>query len=142
MILIINGPNLNLLGQREPRIYGSNTYQELESLCIETASFLKIDIQIKQSNHEGVIIDWIQNAYNAKGLIINPAAYSHTSIAILDALKCLHIPIIEVHLTDLTKREKFRQHSLTSLAAKDIIMGKGIKGYVEAIHTLVSFINK
>ena len=141
MILIINGPNLNLLGQREPDIYGYDTYQNLIDTCSLVASRLKIAIKIKQSNHEGEIIDLIQEASNyAQGLIINPAGYSHTSVAILDALKFLTIPIIEVHLTDITKREYFRQKSLTSLAATEVIMGKGISGYIEALERIINLL--
>jgi 3-dehydroquinate dehydratase-2 len=141
MILIINGPNLNLLGQREPEIYGFDTYQTLVETCTLAAAKLNIEITIKQTNHEGEIIDLIQGANTcAKGLIINPGGYSHTSIAILDALKFLNIPIIEVHLTDIKKREHFRQQSLTALAAKEVIMGKGIDGYTEAINKMVNLI--
>ncbi len=142
MILIINGPNLNLLGQREPKIYGLQTYQTLIDSCIHAANSLGTKVEIKQSNHEGDIIDFIQEANNyAKGLIINPAGYSHTSIAILDAMKFLTIPIIEVHLTDIKKREDFRQKSLTALAAQEVIMGKGIAGYIEALAKITDYIN-
>lgn len=142
MILIINGPNLNLLGKREPEIYGLDTYQTLVESCSLTATKLGLEITIKQSNHEGEIIDLIQEANNyAKGLIINPAAYSHTSIAILDALKFLELPIIEVHLTDIAKRENFRQKSLTALAATEVIMGKGITGYIEALTRMANLLS-
>lgn len=133
-ILVINGPNLNMLGIREPEIYGSRTYEDLIRY-VETA-FAEYGVtgEIYQSNHEGDIVDKIQQAYgDADGIVINPAAYTHTSIAILDALKAVGIPTVEVHLSDTDSREDFRQFSYVSLAAEKTIKGKGFEGYREAI---------
>ena len=133
-LLVINGPNLNMLGIREPDIYGKNTYEQLVSLIETTCSSKGIEVEIYQSNTEGFIVDKIQKAYgNTDGIIINPAAYTHTSIAILDALKATGIRTVEVHLSDINSREEFRKHSYVSLAAAKTICGKGFEGYVEAI---------
>ncbi len=136
-ILIINGPNLNLLGSREPEIYGSQTLGDIEDLCAEKAKQLSLNIDFRQSNSEGEIIDWIQEADSKfDALIINPAAYSHSSIAIFDALLSIKINIIEVHLSNIYKREKFRHHSYVSRAANGIICGLGAKGYLLALEAL------
>ena len=138
-ILVINGPNLNMLGIREPEIYGSRTYGDLVGF-IETA-FAEYGVagEIFQSNHEGEIVDRIQTAYgDADGIVINAAAYTHTSIAILDALKAVGIPTVEVHLTDIESREDFRKISYVSLAAEKTIKGKGFEGYREAVGYLAS----
>ena len=138
-ILVINGPNLNMLGTREPEIYGSRTYGDLVDF-IETA-FAEYGVagEIFQSNHEGEIVDRIQAAYgDADGIVINAAAYTHTSIAILDALKAVGIPTVEVHLTDIESREDFRKISYVSLAAEKTIKGKGFEGYREAVGYLAS----
>ncbi len=136
-ILIINGPNLNLLGRREPEIYGSLTLGDIEDLCKEKAKQLSLNIDFRQSNGEGEIIDWIQEADSKfDALIINPAAYSHSSIAIFDALLSIKINIIEVHLSNIYKREKFRHHSYVSRAASGIICGLGAKGYLLALEAL------
>ena len=133
-ILVINGPNLNMLGIREPDIYGHETYKDLENYILKTAQDNGIEAEVFQSNHEGMIIDKIQSAYNVfDGIVINPAAYTHTSIAILDALKSVNIPTCEVHLTDINSREDFRKHSYISLYAEKVIVGKGFQGYKEAI---------
>ena len=133
-LLVINGPNLNMLGIREPDIYGKNTYEELVRLIEKTCEQKDIEVEIYQSNTEGFIVDKIQQAYgNTDGIIINPAAYTHTSIAILDALKATGIETVEVHLSDINSREEFRKHSYVSLAAAKTICGKGFDGYVEAI---------
>lgn len=133
-LLVINGPNLNMLGIREPDIYGKNTYEELVSLIEKTCEQKGIEVEIYQSNTEGFIVDKIQQAYgNTDGIIINPAAYTHTSIAILDALKATGIETVEVHLSDINSREEFRKHSYVSLAAAKTICGRGFDGYVEAI---------
>ena len=133
-LLVINGPNLNMLGIREPDIYGKNTYEELVRLIEKTCEQKDIEVEIYQSNTEGFIVDKIQQAYGKKdGIIINPAAYTHTSIAILDALKATGIETVEVHLSDINSREEFRKHSYVSLAAAKTICGKGFGGYVEAI---------
>lgn len=139
-ILVINGPNLNFLGIREVGIYGSNTYDDLCKLINDKKEKLKIDIEIFQSNNEGKIIDKIQEAYFNKvdGIVINPAGYTHTSVAILDALKSVMIPTVEVHISDINKREEFRKHSYISMAAVKTIAGHGFLGYIEAIEYLVN----
>lgn len=139
-ILVINGPNLNFLGIREPEIYGKSTYQDLCVLINEKAKQLDIDIEIYQSNSEGCIVDEIQKAYFNKvdGIVINPAAYTHTSIAILDALKSVNIPCVEVHISDVSQREDFRKKSYVSLVAEKRIIGQGFNGYLQAIDYLVN----
>lgn len=136
-ILIINGPNINMLGIREKNIYGSKNYKDLIKYIKEYTEEKDIEIEIYQSNSEGQIINKIQEAYNLyDGIVINPAAYTHTSIAILDALKAVNIPTVEVHLTDIDKREDFRKISYVSYFAKKTIKGKGFDGYIEAIDFL------
>lgn len=136
-ILIINGPNINMLGIREKNIYGSKNYKNLIKYIKEYTEDKDIEIEIYQSNSEGQIINKIQEAYNLyDGIVINPAAYTHTSIAILDALKSVNIPTVEVHLTDVDKREDFRKISYVSYFAKKTIKGKGFDGYIEAIDFL------
>jgi 3-dehydroquinate dehydratase-2 len=133
-LLIINGPNLNLLGLREPDIYGSKNYSALCDYIGKTCEAEGIEYKLFQSNHEGAIVDEIQAAYGIfDGIVINPAAYTHTSVAILDALKAVAIPTAEVYLSDINAREEFRRHSYISLAAKKTICGKGFEGYREAI---------
>ena len=137
--LIINGPNLNLLGLREPGIYGDRSYATLCALCEEWCAAEGIECELFQSNHEGVIVDKIQEALGkVDGIVINPAAYTHTSVAILDALKAVAIPTVEVHLSDISQRESFRQFSYVSLAACKTICGKGFDGYVEAVEYLLA----
>lgn len=136
-ILVINGPNLNMLGIREPDIYGSQTFSALEKFIKDSADELEIDVTLYQSNHEGAIVDTIQAAYKKyDGIVINPAAYTHTSVAILDALKAVAIPTVEVHLSDINSREEFRKHSYVSLIAKKTICGLGFEGYKEALKFL------
>lgn len=133
-LFIINGPNLNMLGIREPEIYGKLTLQDIESKIKLYCAKNQIDVEFYQSNHEGEIVDIIQSAYKkADGIIINPAAYTHTSVAILDALKAVNIDTVEVHLSDVDEREDFRKLSYVSLFAKKVIKGKGADGYIEAI---------
>lgn len=133
-ILVINGPNLNLLGLREPDIYGSKTYAALLDFISASAEKLGLSVDFYQNNHEGNIVDTIQAAYGVyDGIVINPAAYTHTSVAILDALKAVAIPTVEVHLSDINEREEFRKFSYVSLAAKKTICGKGFDGYREAL---------
>lgn len=133
-ILVINGPNLNMLGIREPDVYGAKTFSDLEEFIKNSAKDLDIDVTLFQSNHEGVIVDTIQEAYGKyDGIIINPAAYTHTSIAILDALKSVSIPTVEVHISDISTREVFRQFSYVSLIAKKTICGHGFDGYRMAL---------
>ena len=133
-LYIINGPNLNMLGIREPEIYGKLTIQDIESKIKLYCAKNQIDVEFYQSNHEGEIVDIIQSAYQkADGIIINPAAYTHTSVAILDALKAVDVDTVEVHLSDVDEREDFRKLSYVSLFAKKVIKGKGADGYIEAI---------
>ena len=136
-LLIINGPNLNMLGTREPDIYGKGTYNDLCELIKEHCKKRGIDCELYQSNHEGDIIDKIQSAYHfSDGIVINPAAYTHTSVAIADALKAVMLPYIEVHISDVSKREDFRQRSYVRKAAKATITGLGFDGYLKAIDIL------
>ena len=133
-ILVLNGPNINMLGIREPGIYGKNTFADLLALLEQTAKDENIHIEQYQSNHEGCLVDKIQEAYGKfDGIVINPAAYTHTSIAILDALKSVGIPAVEVHISDVSKREDFRQISYARLACCHTIMGRGLEGYREAV---------
>lgn len=136
-ILVINGPNINMLGIREPGIYGKNTFADLLALIEETAREEGLEIEQFQSNHEGAIVDRIQQAYgNTDGIVINPAAYTHTSVAILDALKAVSLPAVEVHISDVDSREAFRQISYPGLACVKTIKGHGLEGYREAIRYL------
>ena len=138
-ILVINGPNINMLGIREPDIYGKRTFSDLLALIHRTGQELGIEVEQYQSNHEGSIVDKIQEAYgHIDGIVINPAAYTHTSIAILDALKAVGIPAVEVHISDVDSREPFRTVSYTSLACIKTIKGQGIDGYRQAIHLLAA----
>ena len=133
-ILVLNGPNINMLGIREPGVYGSQSYSDLLALIEETAREERLEIEHYQSNHEGELVDKIQWAYGrVDGIVINPAAYTHTSIAILDALKAVSIPAVEVHISDVDAREPFRQISYAGLACIKTIKGHGIEGYREAI---------
>ena len=135
--LIINGPNLNMLGIREPDIYGKQDYKALVALVEDTCAQLDIQVEVYQSNHEGAIVDRIQAAYGQMdAIVINPAAYTHTSVAILDALKAVGLPAVEVHLSDVSSREDFRQISYAGKACEKTIMGLGFHGYVEAIRYL------
>jgi len=136
-ILVLNGPNINMLGIREPGIYGKNTFQDLLQLLKDTAAEENIQIEQYQSNHEGDLVDKIQWAYQkVDGIVINPAAYTHTSVAILDALKAVAIPAVEVHISDVDSREAFRQISYAGLACEKTIKGHGLEGYREAIRYL------
>ncbi len=140
-ILIINGPNINMLGIREPQIYGQNSYNDLIKYIHDYCVKENIYVNFYQSNHEGDIVDKIQQSYEKfDGIVINPAAYTHTSIAILDALKAVEIPTVEVHLSDINLREEFRKISYVSLAAVKTISGKGFDGYIEAIDFLKEYI--
>lgn len=133
-ILVINGPNLNMLGIREPDIYGKEDFAALERFIKESAKELLLDVTLFQSNHEGEIVDVIQSAYRIyDGIVINPAAYTHTSVAILDALKAVGIPTVEVHLSDINTRDEFRKHSFVSMIAKKTICGLGFQGYKKAL---------
>lgn len=138
-ILVLNGPNLNLLGLREPEIYGAQTYAHLEALIEEKAKALGVETEIRQTNHEGVLVDWIQQARGAfDAIVINPAAYTHTSIAILDAAKAVGLPMVEVHISDVSAREDFRQVSYIRAACMATITGHGLMGYAEALELLAA----
>ena len=133
-ILVLNGPNINMLGIREPDVYGSGSFADLLNLLEQTAEDEGIEIEQYQSNHEGCLVDKIQESYGkVDGIVINPAAYTHTSIAILDALKAVSIPAVEVHISDVSAREPFRQISYAGMACCKTIMGHGLEGYREAI---------
>lgn len=137
-ILVLNGPNLNMLGIREPGIYGAQTYTDLVRMIEEKAEELGISVDVRQTNHEGTLVDWIQEAYGRfDGIVINPAAYTHTSVAILDAVKAVSIPTVEVHISDVSKREDFRQVSYIRQACVKTIAGHGFNGYLEAMEYLV-----
>jgi len=141
IVHVLNGPNLNLLGQREPEIYGSDTLADVEAACAKLAVGLRLQLEFRQSNAEHQLIDWIHEARGrASGLIINPGAYSHTSIALLDALTTCTIPIIEVHISNIHRREAFREHSYVSKAATGIIVGCGTQGYQLALQRLASIV--
>ena len=142
-ILVINGPNLNMLGIREPDIYGAKTYQDLVDMINEHSLKLNIEVEIYQSNHEGDLVDKIQEAYFRKfdGIVINPGGYTHTSVAILDALKAVNIKYVEVHISDVSKRDSFRQISYIRENASKTIMGKGLNGYIEAIDFIKDLVN-
>ena len=142
-ILVINGPNLNMLGIREPGIYGKSTFADLLLLLDETADAEGLEVEQYQSNHEGDIVDKIQWAYGkVDGIVINPAAYTHTSVAILDALKAVALPAMEVHISDVKSREPFRQISYAGMACVKTYMGMGFDGYVQAIRDLKRFVLK
>lgn len=142
-ILILIGPNLNMLGVRNPALYGAETLDDIKALCVNRARELGFDTDFRQSNHEGVLVDWIQEARGQiSGLIINAGAYTHTSLAIHDALELLEVPIIEVHNSDPEKREKFRHFSYISLLAAAVIKGKKAAGYGEAVEILSTMVNK
>lgn len=136
-VFVLNGPNLNLLGQREPEIYGSTTLLDIETMVRERANELGFDADFRQSNHEGTLVDWIHEARAAAaGVIINAGAYTHTSVAIRDALLALETPIVEVHLSNLFKRESFRHHSYISDVAEGLICGFGAQGYLFALDAM------
>ena len=143
-IYVINGPNLNMLGIREPGIYGNGSYADLMDMVNGRCNELGIDVVCYQSNHEGDLVDKIQEAYfeGADGIVINPGAYTHTSIALLDAVKSVRIPTIEVHISKLSEREDFRQVSYIRLACEKTISGMGLDGYIEAINYLYEKIRK
>jgi len=140
-LLVINGPNLNMLGLREPDIYGRQDYAALETLIRDTCREEGVEVELFQSNHEGAIVDKIQAAYgNTDGIVINPAAYTHTSVAILDALKAVAIPAVEVHISDVKSREDFRQISYAGMACVKTYMGLGFEGYRRAILFLKDYL--
>ena len=140
-ILILNGPNLNLLGIREPEIYGNRTYNDLCKLITDHAAAIGVEAEIRQTNHEGVLVDWIQDAMGRfDGIVLNPAAYTHTSVALLDAVKAAGLPTVEVHLSDPDTREPFRSVSYVRPACAACIKGRGFEGYLEAMDLLKGII--
>jgi 3-dehydroquinate dehydratase II len=141
-LYVINGPNLNLLGTREPEIYGRSTLADVETLCRGTAARYGYAVEFRQSNHEGELVDWIQEAGHkrAAGIVLNPAAYTHTSVAIFDAIRATGVPTIEVHITNIHAREAFRHQSYVSMAAKGLVCGFGIDGYALAIDGLAALV--
>jgi 3-dehydroquinate dehydratase-2 len=140
-IFILNGPNLNLLGVREPSVYGHDTLADIEERCLARASALDLQIDFRQSNHEGQLVDWIQEAReSADGIILNAGALTHTSVALLDALTAAGLPVIEVHLSNIFRRESFRHRSYVSLAADGVICGLGPQGYELALDAVASLI--
>ena len=143
-IYVLNGPNLNLLGTREPHIYGHSTLEDVEKLCRKTADAHGLTVEFRQSNHEGVIVDWIQEAgaRNAIGIVFNPGGLTHTSVACHDAIKGISIPTIECHISNIHAREPWRNHSYISFAAKSVICGFGIHGYALAIDGLAAMTAK
>lgn len=139
--LVINGPNINMLGIREPGIYGSESYEQLVEFIKKSCDELGVECECRQSNHEGDIVDMIQSAYGVfDGIVINPAAYTHTSVAILDALKAVKIPTAEVHISDISQRDEFRQFSYVSLVAQKTICGLGFEGYRQAVIFLKEYL--
>lgn len=139
-ILILNGPNLNLLGTRQPEIYGSDTLSDVENRC-RALLLTGYDLTFRQSNHEGQLVDWIQDAIDsAAGIVINPGAFGHTSIAILDALNVFQGPVIEVHVSNIYTRESFRHHSFVTARANGVVAGFGIEGYEAAIRRVISLL--
>ena len=142
-ILVINGPNINMLGIREPEIYGSSSYPDLLAMIEQTAQEAGVTVEHFQSNHEGAIVDKIQQAYGVfDGIVINPAAYTHTSVAILDALKAVALPAVEVHISDVSKREPFRRISYAGMACVKTYMGLGFEGYRRAILYLKNYLEE
>lgn len=140
-VYVLNGPNLNLLGQREPDKYGTTTLAEVRELCEQTAAGLDLGVDFRQSNHEGVLIDWIQEARaSASGIILNPAGYTTTSIAIMDALLAAELPVVEVHLTNIHRREEFRHTSYVSKVAETVIAGAGAHGYRLALEHMARLV--
>src|SRR5580765_7920164 len=136
-VLVLNGPNLNLLGKREPSIYGGKALAEIEADCLAAGSRLGLAIDFRQSNHEGILVDWIQGA-PAGGIVLNPGAYGHTSIALHDAIRATGVPVVEVHLSNIYQREPFRHHSMISPVAVGVICGLGPQGYVLALEALAA----
>ncbi len=143
LIAVLNGPNLNLLGTREPALYGAATLDDVEALCAEVAEALDLAIDFRQTNGEGELISWVQECRDrAAGVIINPAGYGHTSIALMDALLACDMPVIEVHITNIHRREPYRHHSYTSEAANGLICGFGARGYALALQAIAELLQE
>ena len=141
LVFVLNGPNLNMLGQRQPKVYGRATLADVETLCRARAETLGLAVDFRQTNHEGELVDWIQEARKgAAGIVINAGAYTHTSVAILDALLTAEKPVIEVHLSNVFRRESFRHHSYVSPAAAGVIVGLGPEGYALALEALAGLV--
>jgi 3-dehydroquinate dehydratase-2 len=141
LVAVLNGPNLNMLGSREPALYGAATLDDVEALCAEAAHALELAIDFRQSNHEGELITWVQECRNkARGIVINPGGYSHTSVALMDAVLAVELPVVEVHLTNIHAREEFRRHSLISRVANGVICGLGIRGYGLALTAIAEML--
>jgi 3-dehydroquinate dehydratase-2 len=141
LVAVLNGPNLNMLGSREPALYGAATLDDVEALCAEAAQALDLAIDFRQTNHEGELITWVQECRDkARGIVINPGGYSHTSIALMDAVLAAELPVVEVHLTNIHAREEFRRHSLISRAANGVICGLGIRGYGLALTAIAEML--
>jgi 3-dehydroquinate dehydratase II len=142
-VFVLNGPNLNLLGVRDPAIYGRDTLADIEERCLARAAALNLQIDFRQTNHEGQLVDWIQEAReSADGIILNAGALTHTSVAVLDALSAADLPVIEVHLSNIFRRESFRHHSYVSLAATGVICGLGAQGYERALDALANLLER
>ena len=142
-ITLLNGPNLNMLGQRQPEIYGRETLADVEKVCANIAAAAGFNLDARQSNHEGQLVDWIQAARDAsEGIVINPGAYSHTSIAILDALNAFDGPVLEVHVSSIHRRESFRHHSYVTQRAEGVIAGFGVQGYELAMQRMVTLLQR
>ncbi len=143
LVAVLNGPNLNMLGLREPQLYGAATLDDVEQLCAETGESLGLSIDFRQTNGEGELVSWVQECRGrARGIVINPAGYTTTSIALMDALLAVELPVIEVHITNIHRREEFRQHSFVSKAARGVICGLGIRGYSLALTALAEIIGQ
>ena len=141
LVLVLNGPNMNMLGLRQPEVYGAATLDDVEQLCAETAEAHGLAIDFRQTNAEGELISWVQEGRGvARGIVINPAGYTTTSIALMDALLAVGLPVIEVHVTNIHRREEFRQHSYVSKAAVGVICGLGVRGYVLALEAMADLL--
>ncbi len=143
LIVILNGPNLNMLGLRQPDIYGSATLDDVEALCAEAAEALGLAIDFRQTNGEGELISWVQECRGrAQGIVINPAGYTHSSVALMDALLAVELPVIEVHISNIHRREEFRHHSFVSRAATGVICGLGVRGYALALTAMAGLLDQ
>jgi len=141
LIAVLNGPNLNMLGLREPRIYGPDTLEDVEQLCVDTAEELGLAIDFRQTNSEGELIDWVQQCRGrAAGIVINPAGLTHTSVSLMDALLSAELPVVEIHISNIHKREEFRHHSYVSKVAQGVICGFGIHGYALALTAMAELV--